>query len=95
MQDPHRVFVAVWAGEAVHEPGVHPPLNLMLRLLIALAPDIIIPVSDDAAATFDEEKKPFESEEGVTEVYSVEQHTSAHTGLQVRLHGQLVGLILS
>ena len=61
MQDCHQVFVAAWAGDAVQKPALHPPFNLMLRLLVALCPDVIIPVSPEAAVAFDDEKKPFES----------------------------------
>eukprot|EP00892_Ulva_mutabilis_P011345 jgi/Ulvmu1/8583/UM045_0026.1 len=81
--DERRMYVAAWAGDAVAQPGLHPPFNLTLRLLVALCPDIIIPVSADAAAAFDGGNKPFESGEGITEDYSVQQHTSANTDLQV------------
>lgn len=83
VQDCQRVFVAAWSGEAVRQQALHPPFNLMLRLLVALCPDIIIPVSPEAAAAFDEGRKPFESGEGITEDYSVQQHTSANTALEV------------
>lgn len=78
-----QVFVAAWAGDEVPQIALHPPFNLTLRLLISLCPDIIFPVSPAAAAAFDETHKPFESGEGITKDYSVQQHTSAHTALQV------------
>ena len=77
--------MAAWAGDAVQQSGLHPPFNLMLRLLVALCPDIIIPVPEKAGEAFDAANKPFESGEGITEDYSVQQHTSANTALQARL----------
>lgn len=83
MQDCQRVYLAAWAGDAARTPTIYPPFNLTLRLLVALCQDIIIPVSLEAAEAFDESQKPFESGEGITEDYSVQQHTSANTALQV------------
>ena len=77
--------MAAWAGDAVQQSGLHPPFNLMLRLLVALCPDIIIPVPRHAGEAFVAANKPFESGEGITEDYSVQQHTSANTALQARL----------
>lgn len=83
MQAGTRVYVAAWAGETVKDQALHPSFNLLLRLLIALCKDVIIPVSPDAAALLVEDAKPFESGEGIMLDYSVQQHTSAHTDLQV------------
>ena len=85
LQMERRVYVAAWAGDAVQQSGLHPPFNLMLRILVALCPDIIIPVSRQAGEAFDKANKPFESGEGITEDYSVQQLTSANTALQARL----------
>lgn len=78
-----RVYVAAWAGDSVKEQVLQPSFNLMLRLLIALCKDVIIPVSPDAAAVLVEDAKPFESGAGIMRDYSVQQHTSAHTDLEV------------
>lgn len=82
----HKAYVALWAGSAIHEPAVHPPFNLLLRLLIALCPDVVIPVSSAAAALFSMAAKPYGSGAGMSQDYSVQRRASDSTALEVRLH---------
>ena len=81
---PERVYVALWAGTAMHEPMVHPPFNLLLRLLIALCPDVIIPVSSAAASLFDVAVKPYGTGAGMSEDYCVQHRASATAAVKVR-----------
>lgn len=81
---PERVYVALWAGTAMHEPIVHPPFNLLLRLLIALCPDVIVPVSSAAAALFDVAVKPYGSGAGMSQDYCVQHRASATAAVKVR-----------
>lgn len=80
MQDA-KIYVAAWAGAEVMEIQMHAPFNLCLRLLMELCDSIVIPVSD--AASFDESKKPFQSGEGITEDFAVQEQTSSKTMVEV------------
>jgi hypothetical protein len=76
------MYVAAWAGAEVHDVQMHAPFNLCLRLLIELCDCVVITLSD--AASFDESKKPFQSGEGITEDFAVQEHTSSTTQVAVR-----------
>lgn len=80
---PTTVCVAVWAGRDMHAPVVHPPYNLMLRLLMALCPDIIIPVSREAARVFNANAQPYRTGKGVSKDYTVHSWDSSASAVQV------------
>lgn len=75
------MYIAAWAGRDVEKVQMHAPFNLCLRLLIEICDAVVIPLSD--AASFDELKKPFQSGEGITVDFAVEEQTSSKTALKV------------
>lgn len=75
------MYVAAWAGSDVEKVKMHAPFNLCLRLLIELCDCVVIPMSN--AETFDESKKPFQSGEGITEDFAVQEQTSSTTAVEV------------
>ena len=81
MLDDARMYVAAWAGSDVEKVKMHTPFNLCLRLLIELCDSVVIPMSN--AETFDESKKPFQSGEGITEDFAVQEQTSSTTAVEV------------
>jgi hypothetical protein len=83
MQVADKVFICAWTGQAADEMQMHPPVNLLLRLLVDLAPSVVIPVAPQAASLFDESQKPFQSDVGFIEDFSVQMRTSANTAVSV------------
>lgn len=75
------MYVAAWAGPEVEKVQVHAPFNLCLRLLIELCNSVVIALS--GVESFDESKKPFQSGEGITEDFAVQEQTSSTTIVEV------------
>ena len=90
------MYVTAWAGEDVAISELHPPYNLLLRLLFELCSDIVVqpgpvvigdPDAGDAAAvaqaTFDPEELPCSTGTGFTSDCKVVLQTASNTTVEV------------
>ena len=73
------MFVFAWGGQDFARKDMHPPFNLMLRLLVELRSGIIFPVSQAAAKELDKESVPFQSGNDEKATLTVSKQTATET----------------